>query len=70
MDMRDIERAARDQGWRIERTSAGHLKFLHPDPAQGTVIASGTPGDQRAIKNLLAQLRRRGFIWPLRGGSR
>jgi len=64
MDMKDIEKAAQEQGWRVERTRSGHPKFLHPDPRQGIVIGSGTPGDRRSINNLLAQLKRRGFIWP------
>ena len=25
---------------------------------------TGTPSDWRALKNLLAQLKRQGFIWP------
>jgi hypothetical protein len=28
------------------------------------VIGSGTPSDQRAIRNLLAELRRQGMQWP------
>jgi hypothetical protein len=35
-----------------------------PDATKQIVIGSGTPGDQRAIKNLLANLKRQGFIWP------
>jgi predicted RNA binding protein YcfA (HicA-like mRNA interferase family) len=64
MDMKDIEKAALEQGWRVGRTSSGHPRFLHPDPRQGIVIGSGTPGDRKSINNLLAQLKRRGFIWP------
>lgn len=64
MDMRDIERAAREQGWRVERTAKGHVRFVPPDPTMPIVVASGTPGDRRAIRNLLAALRRSGLVWP------
>ena len=63
MDVEDIEQAARDQGWRVERTRRGHPLFYSPD---GTtcVVGSGTPGDQRAILNLLSRLKRAGLQWP------
>ena len=32
MDIREIEQAAREQGWQVGRTSKGHLKFVPPDP--------------------------------------
>lgn len=64
MDLRDIEEAARDQGFGVDRTARGHPKFLPPDRTKGPVFGSGTPGDQRAIRNLLAKLRAAGLIWP------
>ncbi len=64
MDIRKIEKAAREQGWRVERTKKGHWRFIPPDPNKKIVLGSGTPGDQRAIRNLLANLKREGFIWP------
>jgi len=64
MDLRDIEKAARAQGWTVTRTSKGHPKFIPPDPSQHIVIGSGTPSDQRALRNLIAELRRQGFVWP------
>jgi hypothetical protein len=64
MDLRNLERAAREQGWRTEKTTRGHLRWIPPDREKPIVIGSGTPGDRRAINNFLAQLRRSGFIWP------
>lgn len=64
MDLRDIEEAAREQGFRVGRTKRGHSVFYPPDPQSGPVFGSGTPGDQRSLRNLLAQLRRAGFDWP------
>jgi hypothetical protein len=34
-----------------------------PDSTKQIVVGSGTPGDQRAIMNLLADLKCQGFIW-------
>lgn len=64
MNLRDIERAAKEQGWEVGRTKKGHPRFVPPDPTRGIVIGSGTPSDWRALKNLLAELKRQGFIWP------
>jgi len=64
MNLRDIEKAAKEQGWEVGRTKKGHPRFVPPDPTKEIVIGSGTPSDWRALKNLLAQLKRQGFIWP------
>lgn len=64
MDQRGIEKAAREQGFRVERTKKGHPVFYPPDPRKGPVYGSGTPGDQRSIRNLLAKLRQAGLIYP------
>ena len=62
MDLRDIERAAREQGWRVERTRKGHPVFYALSPDVALIVGSGTPGDQRALRNLLARLRAGGLI--------
>lgn len=64
MDLRGIEKAAREQGWDVGRTTKGHRRFVPPDPTKKICIFSGTPGDRRAIHNFLADLRRQGFTWP------
>ena len=64
MDLRKIVKAAKEQGWEVGKTKKGHWEFVPPDATKQIVIGSGTPGDQRAIKNLLAELKRQGFIWP------
>jgi predicted RNA binding protein YcfA (HicA-like mRNA interferase family) len=64
MDLKDIEQAARQQGWRVDRTKKGHPRFTPPDPTKQIVIGSGTPSDHRSLQNMLSQLRRQGFIWP------
>lgn len=64
MDLRDLEKAAKDQGWEVGRTKKGHPKFVPPDRTKKIVVGSGTPSDWRAIMNLLAELKRQGLIWP------
>jgi hypothetical protein len=64
MNLRDIEKAAREQGWRVEQTSKGHPVFYPPDPSRPAIIASGTPGDQRSLNNLLSRLKGAGLRWP------
>lgn len=64
MDLQKIIKAAKEQGWEVGKTQKGHWKLVPPDPTKRIVIGSGTPGDQRAIRNLLAELKRQGFIWP------
>jgi hypothetical protein len=66
-DIKDIVEAARNQGFRVERTKKGHWVFYSPDTSRKPVFHSGTPGDRRAIDNLLAELRRAGFVWPPKG---
>lgn len=61
---KEIDKAARAQGFRIERTKKGHRRYIPPDPSKPIVIGSGTASDYRAEKNLLSQLRRSGLIWP------
>ncbi len=58
----------RTQNWTVDRTNRGHFQFRAPDGV-GLVTAGGSYGDFRAIKNLVAQLRRAGFT-PTRGKGR
>jgi len=64
VDLREIIKAAREQGWDVSCTRKGHWRFLPPDTTQEPIIASGTSGDVRSVHHLLARLRRAGLIWP------
>jgi predicted RNA binding protein YcfA (HicA-like mRNA interferase family) len=64
VDEAALERAALAQGWTVERTKRGHRRFIPRDPTRQIVIGSGTPGDRRAIRNLLTRLKREGLVWP------
>jgi hypothetical protein len=35
-----------------------------PDVTQSSVAIHGTPSDVRAFKNIISEMRRRGFRWP------
>lgn len=60
----DIEKAAVQQNWCIERTGREHRKLVPPDKEKPIVVTSGTSSDRRAIKNFLSQMKRSGFTWP------
>lgn len=52
--LRDLER----DGFTVIRTAGGHLRFSHP-AISGYVFGPSTPSDHRAVKNLLATLKRK-----------
>lgn len=53
-----------NQGWRYERGRSGHPKLYSPDRTKSPVVLSGTPGDRRDFRNTVAEIRRRGGVWP------
>lgn len=66
-DIKAIRKALTEQGWRIEN-KGGYDQAYPPDPTKRRVKLPKTPGEGRAIPNLIAELRRSGFIWPPKGG--
>lgn len=58
--MRQLLRRVEKQGFATENTNGGHLKITSPDGKP--IFASSSPSDGRAIKNLIAQLRRAGYV--------
>ncbi len=56
-----VIRAAKAQGITLETTSR-HRRFVFP--SGDTYVFPATASDRRAVKNLVADLRRLGFIWP------
>ena len=59
MSWQEVERAAVQQGWRVERR--GKHRAWHA-PRGGIVVSSVTPSDHRALRNHLALMRRFGFV--------
>jgi len=62
-DFQEIKHAARKQSWAIERTTGNHYMFKSPD-GKVKVLAGGSYKDRHSIKNLVAELRKGGFIPP------
>lgn len=63
-EMKAIRKALAAQGWRIEPRKGGHDMAYPPDRSKPGVALPGTPSGPRWHKNLIAQLRRSGFVWP------
>lgn len=61
-ELRKLDKIASAQGWDLDRTSKGHVKFTGPNGQ--TVFYSGTPSDHRSHLNMLAKLRRAGMDIP------
>ncbi len=59
-DMKTLVREAEAQGWTVEVTGGGHYKWTPPD-SERRIFSPTTPGDRRALKNLVAHLKRHGF---------
>lgn len=60
---RDLYRAATADGWSVEPTNNGHLRWTHP-AASRPVFSASSPSDHRAVLNVRARLRR-----AMRGGA-
>ena len=58
-EFRRVRQVMRRHGWTIGHTKRGHLRFIAPDGRK--VFAPGSPSDHRAVKNMVAFLRREGL---------
>ena len=58
---REIDRLARQQGWRIEECGSGHLRYRAPE-GNGIVIRSRSPSARNASRQFLADMRRHGLV--------
>lgn len=65
-DIDSIVAALDDQGWHIERKGGKRMAYP-PDRSKSPVLLPDTPGGGRWRQNLIAQLRRSGFVWPPTG---
>lgn len=57
-DLQQLFKEAESQGWEIRRAKR-HIKLVAPDG--GFVFTSGTPTDNRAVKNIRSTMRKKGF---------
>lgn len=56
--MRELKRRLHVSGFIVAKTNGGHLRITHVLMA-GPYFAAATPSDHRAMKNIVAELRRR-----------
>lgn len=61
-DLKKILKAAEKQGWRAEQLKSGHWRLYAPDGVN-IVHVSGTPEGSQAIRDIVSDLRRYGFVW-------
>ena len=58
-ELQKIMRVAVSEGWRLEKSNGGHIKWIRPD---GFIyFSSQTPSDVRAIYKIRAALRKAGL---------
>ena len=58
--------ALREANWRCEIGGSGHWKAFPPDPSLGMEVLGNTVSDWRAIENIKARLRKKGFDFDRR----
>lgn len=56
-------RAAEQQGWEVRPKKKGFM-LVPADKTKNMVMVHRTPSDNRALNNILAEMRRSGFVWP------
>lgn len=64
--IKSLTNFALDNGWDVDRTGRGHLRFKGPEGQ--LVFSAGTPSDYRTLYNTAAKLRRAGLDVPHSGG--
>lgn len=62
-DWKAVVEELQRQGWRVTTTTRGHHRAMPADPKLEMVHFS-TSEDHHAFKNVLRDLRQRGFVWP------
>ncbi|MGW5267156.1 hypothetical protein ACWEQ4_00760 [Rhodococcus sp. NPDC003994] len=61
-DLRNIAKAAVEQGFEVQVTSRGHVRLLKDGVPVSTF--AGTPSDRRSWLNSLSHAKRAGFTPP------
>ncbi len=60
-DARRLRSRLKAQGWRVEKRKEYWLLFP-PDESVAPARMAGTPSSQRSWRNLLADLKRKGYL--------
>lgn len=59
-EYKDLLKKLEQAGWELKPIKSGYIAYP-PDKTQSGVTIHGTPSDHRAWKNLMSELRKRGF---------
>lgn len=63
-EYQELARKARRQGWTVEPTRSGHIRWIPPDGA--TVLISPGTGSARSWRNHFARMRAAGYADDVR----
>jgi predicted RNA binding protein YcfA (HicA-like mRNA interferase family) len=59
-EARQLAKRAEQQGWTVDLSNGGHLRFKAPD---GKILFfSSTPSDSRSMKNQISVMKKHGFV--------
>ncbi len=61
-EYRELEKAAREQGWIVKETSDG-FQFLAPDGEHAVTIHMTERNPERAVKRTISRMKKYGFKW-------
>ncbi len=61
-EIKELLAEAERQGWRVEKSPGGHWKLYAPN-GRDLVVLPSTPSSSRTLANIVARMRRSGFIW-------
>ena len=62
LDFRNLKKELLSQDWKVQETNNGHWRFIPPFADKKIVIASSTPSCPYALKHILGDLKRNGFV--------
>jgi len=55
------------QGWRYDKSGKGYPRLYPPSGQRALSVPTTPSASLRALKNWIAEVRRRGGLWPPRG---
>ena len=64
MDIRDVEKALKVQGWTLQVASNDHRRYFTPS-GEYVVDYPNTASSETRLRNTVAALKRAGLIFPL-----
>lgn len=62
-ELRKLLKALEAQGFTVERTKGSHYLIRNAE-GQAVATIAGSASDHRSMRNVLAYLRKAGFVWP------